>query len=191
MMEMRLPYPVMHLKEVMTGFLKGRPDRKKAYLYAIYAIIPLALLAGGLTLYGSYASVRKAVEAKKKEIGVMATLKADYIGKKTALDTLSQRAAESGESPVSAIEEIAKRTGIKERVASVKPLEERPSPGYIDKPAEVRLEAVDLNQLVNFLYHAESGGKLMVVRELSMKSRFEDPDLLDVTMEVSLVTRGM
>jgi len=190
MMEMRLPYHVVHMKEFMSGFLKKSPGRKKAYLYAVYAAVPLALLAGGLTLYGSYASVKKAVEAKKKEVALMATLKAEYAGKKAVLDMISQRAGEQGESPVAAIEEIARRTGIKDRVASVKPLEEKPSPGYMDKPAEVRLEAVDLNQLVNFLYHAESGGKLMVVRELSMKSRFEDPDLLDVTMKVSFVTRG-
>lgn len=190
-MEMRLPYQVVHMKEVITGFLNKRPDRKKAYLYAIYAVIPLALLAAGLTFYGSYASVKKAVQTKKKEVAVMASLKTDYIGKKTVLDSVSQRAAEAGASPVSAIEEIAKRTGIKERIASVKPLEETHSPGYIDKPAEVRLEAVDLNQLVNFIYYAEAGPALMVVRELSMKSRFENPDLLDVTMKVSLVTRGM
>jgi hypothetical protein len=121
----------------------------------------------------------------------MASMKADYIGKKAVLDRFAQRAADSGVSPVSAIEEIAKRTGIKERVASVKPLEEVSSPGYTDKPVEVRLEAVDLNQLVNFIYHGEAGPALMVVRELSMKSRFENPDLLDVTMKVSLVTKGM
>ena len=191
MMEMRLPYPVVHIKELLTGFLNGRPDRKKAYLYALYAAIPLAVLAAGLTMYGSYASVKKAVQSKKKEVAVMASLKADYMGKKTVLDMVAQRAAEPGDSPVSAIEEIAKRTGIKERVASVKPLEDVPSPGYTDKPVEVRLEAVDLNQLVNFIYQAEAGSKLMVVRELSMKSRFENPDLLDVTMKVSLVTKGM
>lgn len=189
-MEMRMPYPVIHLKELMAGFLKGSPDRKKAYLYAIYVIVPLALLAAGLTLYGSYSSVKKAVQAKKKEVAVMATMKADYIGKKAVLDAVAQRAADSGTSPVSAIEDIAKKTGIKERVASVKPLEEVPSPGYIDKPVEVRLEAVNLNQLVNFIYHGEAGPVLMVVRELSMKSRFENPDLLDVTMKVSLVTKG-
>ncbi len=189
-MEMRLPYHVMHMKEFMSGFLKKTPGRRKAYLYAIYAGIPLALLAAGLTLYGSYASVRKAVEAKKNEVAVMASLKAEYAGKKAVLDMISQRAGEQSESPVPAIEEIARRTGIRDRVASVKPLEEKPSPGYIDKPVEVRLEAIDLNQLVNFLYHAESGGKLMVVRELSLKARFEDPDLLDATMKVSFVTRG-
>ena len=42
---------------------------------------------------------------------------------------------------------------------------------------------------MNFIYHAEAGPVLMVVRELSMKSRFENPDLLDVTMKVSLVTK--
>lgn len=187
---MRLPYQLLHAREFMNGFFKGK-DRKKAYLYALYIIIPITVLAAGFSLYGSYASVKKALNAKKREMAAMATLKADYIGKKAVLDAVSQRAASMDESPVTAIEEIAKRTGVRDRVASVKPLDEKNSPGYIDKPVEVRLEAVDLNHLVNFIYQAEAGPKLLVVRELAMKSRFEDPDLLDVTMKVSLVTRGM
>src|SRR4030067_2760170 len=151
MMEMRLPYPVVHIKEPVTGFLNGRPDRKKAYLYALYAAIPLAVLAAVLTMYGSYASVKKAVQSKKKEVAVMASLKADYMGKKTVLDMVAQRAAEPGDSPVSAIEEIAKRTGIKERVASGKPLEEAPSPGCTDKPVEERVGGGDLSHLVTTL----------------------------------------
>lgn len=188
-MEMRLPYQVLHFKEFINGLRKG-PDRKKAYLYAVYVIAPIALLAAGLTLYGSYNSTKKATGAKKRELAAMAALKADYLGKKSMLDALSQRAASPEEAPSAAIEEIAKRTGMKDRIASIKPLEEKSSGGYIDKPVEVRLEGVDLNHLVNFIYQAEAGPKLMVVRELSMKSRFEDPDLLDVTMRVSLVTKG-
>lgn len=189
-MRMRLPYQLSHAKEFFNGLMKGK-DRKKAYLYAIYIIVPIALLVAGVTLYGSYNATKKATNAKKRELATMAALKADYLGKKAMLDAVSQRAATQGESPVAAVEEIAKRTGMKEKVASVKPLEEKNSPGYTDKPVEVKLQAVDLNHLVNFLYQAEYGPKLMVVRDLSMKARFEDPDLLDVTMRVSLVTRGM
>lgn len=189
-MEMRLPYHVLHFREFLNGLRKG-PDRKKAYLYAVYVIVPVALLVAGLTLYGSYNSAKKAMNAKKKELSAMAVLKTGYLGKKAALDAVSQRAAAAGEAPAAAIEEIAKRTGVKDRIASLKPLEEKSTPGYVDKPVEVRLEGVDLNHLVNFIYQAEAGPKLMVVRELSMKARFEDPDLLDVTMKISLVTRGM
>lgn len=185
---MRIPYQVLHAKEFLNGLMKGK-DKKKAYLYAIYIAVPIAVLVAGFTLYGSYLTTKKAMNAKKREMVTMATLKADYLNKKAILDAVSQKAASSGESPVAAIEEIAKRTGMKDKVASVKPLEEKTSPGYTDKPVEVRLEAVDLNHLVNFIYQAESGQKLMVVRDLAMKSRFENPDLLDVTMKVSLVTR--
>lgn len=189
-MEMRLPYQVLHFREFLNG-LKNGPDRKKAYLYAVYVIVPLALLAAGLTLYGSYNSTKKAMNAKKKELAAMAALKADYLGKKAMLDAVSQRAASSEEAPVGAIEEIAKRTGVKDRIASIKPLEEKSSPGYVDKPVEVRLEGIDLNHLVNFIYQAEAGPKLMVVRDISMKSRFEDSNLLDVTMKISLITKGV
>lgn len=185
-----MPYQLLHAKDFLNGLLKGK-DRKKAYLYAVYVIVPMTVLVAGFTLYGSYSATKKAMNAKKREIAAMAALKADYIGKKALLDAVSQRAASMNESPVAAIEEIAKRTGMKDRVASVRPLEEKTSAGYTDKPVEVKLEAVDLNRLVNFIYQAESGPKLMVVRELSMKSRFEDPDLLDVTLRVSLVTKGM
>lgn len=187
-MEMRLSYRITHAWEIIDGLLKG-PDRKKAYLYGACAAIAVALLAAGGSLYGSYGSAKKAVDARKRDMVTMAALKAEYSAKKASLDALAARAAPQGSSPAAALEEVARRTGA--RLASVKPLEEMPSQEYIDKPAEVRLEAIDLNRLVNFIYQAESGPALMVVRELSMKSRFDNPDLLDVTMKISLVTRGM
>ncbi|HBG47819.1 MAG TPA: hypothetical protein DDW94_12650 [Deltaproteobacteria bacterium] len=164
-------------------------ERKKAYRYAVYAGIPLLILVVGFTLYGRYLHLKKSVAAAERNIGRMDTLRKEYTEKKAAFETMAAKVIPTGVSPVSAIELMAKRTGIKDKIISIKPLEEKGVSGYTDRAVEVRLEALDMNHLVNFLYQAEHGDRLVIIRDLSIKERFENRELLDVTLKASVVTK--
>lgn len=183
-MGLRVAFP----KGLLDRALKGGLDRKKARRYALCLGLPVLVMLAGFTLYSKYLHVKKSVSAGRRDIARMELLKAEYLEKKAAFDSVAGKAVPSGESPVAAVEEMAKRTGIKGKITSIKPLEDRTADGYTDRSVEVKLEGVDMNQLVNFLYRAEHGGRLVIIRGLSIKERFEDRDLVDVTLRASVVT---
>lgn len=183
----------MELRSALPAFLQGAAgldiDRKKAYRYAAYAAVPLMVLFLAILFYGRYADLKKSVGAASRDLAAMEALRGEYLVKKSILDSMAAKASPSGESAVAVTEGIARTTGISGKIKSIKPLEEKAEAGYAESPVEVRLEGVDMNQLVNFLYRAERGDRLVVVKELSIKERFENKDLLDVVLRASLISR--
>ena len=177
-------------RHLLNNALKGGLDRRRAIRYALYAGVPIALVLAGFGLYGRYAHLKRAVAAGERNIAVMEAMKMEYIEKKAAFDAVASRMGAKTESPVAVVEELAKRTGTKERITSIKPLEEKSAAGYTDRPVEVKVESIDMNQLVNFFYQAANGERLVVIRDLTIKERFENRDLVDATFTASLVSRN-
>ncbi len=177
-------------KNLLNNAIKGGMDRRRALRYGLYAAIPLAVALAGLGIYGRYTHLKKAVAAGERNIVIMEEMKMDYMEKKAAFDAVASRIGAGTESPVAVVEELAKRTGTKERITSIKPLEEKTGAGFTDRPVEVKVEAVDMNQLVNFFYQAANGERLVVIRDLTIKERFENRDLVDATFTASLVSRN-
>lgn len=151
----------------------------------------VALLALLFAMLGRHRAAARALEVKKAELGSFASLAQEYLEKKAAIDMAERRARSAIDpagSAITEIERIGERVGARELITSIKPLEERRAGGYIEKEFEVRIERIGLNGLVNLLYLIENNKRLLVVREFSMKSRFEDPDLLDVRLKVAHLT---
>lgn len=185
-MEMRIAWT----REFVNSALRGGLDRKKALRYGLFAGLPIALLLAGFGLYGKYAELNRAVAAGERNIAIMEAMKMDYIQKKAEFDAVASRMGAASDSPVAIVEELAKRTGTKELITSIKPLEEKTSSGYTDRPVEIKVESIDMNQLVNFFYQAANGDRLVVIRDLTIKERFENRDLVDATFTASLVSRN-
>lgn len=164
-------------------------DRNKLYLAggAVALILAFALGYGGLNKYKSF---ERKVAAKKEEIKKFKALEEEYLRKKSYIESFTKKAYSSGtDSIINLIEGIGNRAGVKERIVSIKPLEEKEVMGYRQKGAEVRIEKIDLNQLINLLYLIENNRSLLVIKEFSMKSRFEDPNLIDVTINLAQLSK--
>lgn len=86
---------------------------------------------------------------------------------------------------VEAIDRIFTPLGIKDKVKSVKNLP--PGAGIKEDRAEVSIQAVSMNELVNALYSIETAPMLLVVQRASIRASFERKDALNVTLTLSLV----
>ena len=56
-----------------------------------------------------------------------------------------------------------------------------------EERAEARLEGITLNELVNLLYTLENSRMLVVTRKANIRTSFENPELLNITLSVSLI----
>jgi len=80
-------------------------------------------------------------------------------------------------------ESLARQSAVK-----VDSMEPQPSPAgdrYRETKVQLVLKGVTLAQLVNYLHHVESHEQLLSVKSLRIRSRGDQPDLLDATFTVS------
>jgi len=168
--------------ELGTSAFSGK-NRTTAVVVAVAAVVCLALLYLGVS---RYASVSSKASAKRAELVKFRSVEQEYVKKRSLIETKARRAYafDPTESTVATIERIGEKIGVKGSVASLKPLEEKESAGYTERGVELKLEKIDLNRLVNLLYLIENNRGLFVIKEFSMKARFEDPNLLDVSLKV-------
>jgi hypothetical protein len=47
-----------------------------------------------------------------------------------------------------------------------------------------------MNEMVNVLYSIENAPMLLVIKKINIKTSFENPELLNITMTLSLVKAG-
>jgi hypothetical protein len=77
--------------------------------------------------------------------------------------------------------------GMKGKIKSVKSLGTREmQDSLMEERAEVTLERVTMNELVNLFFDIDKAPMVLTVRKVSLKKTFEMPELLDVKMTVAL-----
>jgi hypothetical protein len=158
-------------------------------------IIVLAVLVGlwvliipALVMERSSAKELNALKTKQKELTVLSR---DYRNLKGKVDVVEQRST-SGQARgiANAVDMLSSSVGMKGKVKAVRVAGTREIPGSMtEETAEVRIEKVTMNELVNLYYRIQNAPMILSVKRTTMKKTFENPELLDITMTVALFTR--
>lgn len=85
-----------------------------------------------------------------------------------------------------AADNVLASVGLKARMKSFKALGSREFPGGSEETADIYLEKVTMNELVNIFYGIENEPMPLAVKKTTMKKSFEKPELLDITITLSL-----
>jgi general secretion pathway protein M len=127
------------------------------------------------------------VAVKERELHQMKTLQETYIGQKRLMEDVSRSLAQRGPdfAIFSFLEDLANKTGIKDNIKSMTPALTTPGELFRESSVEMRLEGIALQQLTRYLYDIEQAPQLLRVRRMHIKPRPANPDLLDVTFQVS------
>ncbi len=89
-----------------------------------------------------------------------------------------------------AVDEVFEPLGLKDKIKSVKLLDEKPSETQPEERAELNIQSISMNEMVNILYSIENAPMLLVIKKINIKTSFENPELLNITMTLSLVKAG-
>jgi general secretion pathway protein M len=92
-------------------------------------------------------------------------------------------AVAADDTPAKLVEEI----GIKGKNTQVKPMKGEERQGMIEDGAEIRIEGISANEAINLLYRLEKGGKPVIIRKANLKTRYDDPSRLDLTITAALL----
>ena len=124
---------------------------------------------------------------KEREVQEMKTLRASYLTQKAVMEELNRSLSQRG--PEFAIfkilEDLANKSGTKSTIVSMNPALSTAGELYREESVDMKLEGVALQQLIQYLYEIERAPQLLRVRRLAIKPRPANPDMLDVTFQVS------
>lgn len=171
--------------------IERRFSPRKVILGKGVLLLVVALIFMAVTGIMVERTARRAL-ARKAEAARFFTLLDDYLAERAGIEPVEKRLLQprSKDSVAAVIEEIGNATGVKSKINSLKPFEEKGEKGYSKAGTEVRLDGLTLNELVNFIYKADNYGNLLLIRDFNMKARFDNPELLDVTMQIVMVGKA-
>ena len=92
-------------------------------------------------------------------------------------------ATRADDSPAKIVEEI----GIKGKGSQVKPVKGEELAGFVEDAADVKIDGLPSNELVNLLYRLEKGTRPVTVKKALVKQRFDDPAKVDVSLTIALI----
>jgi hypothetical protein len=134
---------------------------------------------------------RKELEASASKYREVSLLSSEYRSLKEQVDAVEKKTALVQPSGIAhAVDTLVASLGIKDKMKSVKAVGGREIKGSLkEESAEVQIEKATLNELVNLFYRIGEGPMMLSLKRVTMKKSFENPELLDITMTVSLFTK--
>jgi hypothetical protein len=134
---------------------------------------------------------RKEVDTLKSKRNELSLLTTEFSALKVQVDVVEQKTIPSQAKGIASIlDDIVSSLGIKGKLKAVKGLGSREIKGPMtEESAEVQLEKVSMNELVNIFYRIGEAPVILSVKRAMMKKSFENPELLDVTMTIALFTK--
>jgi type II secretory pathway component PulM len=152
------------------------------------AVIVIGLLLYMLAidpLLQRMAMLDRLIPQKQKELEQLNRLREEYGRLKGQVDA-DVRSMGTNFSLTTFVEKTVLEQVGKSHLAGIKPQPEMPFEQYKEVAVEVRLEQVQLGQIVSFLSGLEQASQRLRVKRLEIKSRFNEPDLLDAAITVAV-----
>jgi len=83
------------------------------------------------------------------------------------------------------LEELAAQVGIKDRITSMKPMNNKlkDSP-YTQSLVDMKLNGISMEQMTQFIYRIETSQNMIHIRRLSLSKKEDDKGLLNVILQV-------
>ncbi len=173
------------LAGIATHF-RAKESRSAAVSFVI-AFCLLVLIIPNVIMERSSRKEVSSLQARQKEFSVIA---GQYASVKGRLDVIERRSVSNKvRGAAETLEEIFSSIGVASKLKSIKSAGSRGFVGDLrEENAQVQIEKLTLNELVNIFFRIENAPIRLVVRSAAMKKSFEKPELLDVTMSISLFT---
>ncbi|MDP2167883.1 MAG: hypothetical protein Q8J64_06090 [Thermodesulfovibrionales bacterium] len=154
----------------------------------VAAACALAFIAGSIALFNYSSSLKREVTDLKARQKELIALKDEYQSLKGRVDTVEgKKSLTKVEGIVSAVDEVFQSIGLKQSLKSVKPTAQRELADSVEEEAEIQIEKVGMNEMVNIFHKFDTAPMLITVKKTTIKTSFDNPSLLNITITASLI----
>ncbi|MFZ5907632.1 MAG: hypothetical protein ACOYVJ_09580 [Nitrospirota bacterium] len=143
-----------------------------------------------LLFYGMHliSSARTELAMLKEQQNEMLQLKEEYLSLKQRIDSgESRKGLSAPQGIVQAVDEAFSSMGLKDTVKTLKSTGKKEIRGGFEEGADLSLEKVTMNEMVNILYRIENAPMPLVMKKVTIKKSFENPELLNISLALSFL----
>jgi general secretion pathway protein M len=166
--------------------LQALTPRERILLGGVGMLAALSLLYFGLL--GPVLSARRDAQGRvasaEQELEAVRRLRAEYGNASAALTGVEQRIQQGPSSNLlTTLETLARNSSVK--IESMEPQAAASSDRYRETKVQLVLKGVTLSQTVSYLQQLETAPQPLSIKSLRLRTRTDNPELLDVTFTVS------
>ncbi len=184
-----MDFRMKNIIQYINKFNSRLNSRERAILIfgAIGAIVIIAYGAVIGPLTDRYTTLLRMTTQKEEQYRNMLRLKEEYTVLKKEYTELEKGASRTKEgfTPLTFMENVSTQARIRDKVVSMKPRVIPIGENFRESSIEVKIERVVLEQITTYLHLIESSVYPLKVRTMHLKSRYDDPGLMDASVIVS------
>ena len=140
---------------------------------------------GGYFVNKDLKAREKRIAAKSEKLKEIAQLRSDYKRRLAEQQRIANQVRRNNNMRLlSYLENLSEKSNLSLKNATDRPGEATGSDQVKEEMAEVRVDNVSLDRLHDFLRRIEEGNPLVKVRRLKIKSRYDNKEMLDVSITV-------
>ncbi len=169
---------------LIRDYWQDRASRKKMVIAVV--LIGLYILIIPNLLWDRAAE--KELSALTAKYHEFSTLTQKYRSLRASVNATEQKKTLTKTNSINqAIGDISLSLGIKEKMKSIKLTGTKKIMDQMsEESAEIQMEKLNMSELVHLFYKIENAPMILAVKRVVIKKSFENPELLDATMAVSL-----
>jgi len=184
---MELMKKISDLRVKLIGMASSERDRKAIILgIAIFSVLVLYLIFH--SIYSGTSNLSKEVEQLQMQLVDVNDLRSEYLDSKKKISIIASRIKKEDEALISVVEKILVAQNIERKYFSIRDTNSR-TPGsedlFDENSVNVDVKRVSLKNFVDVLYDIQAKSSLLKVSDLRIRTKFDNPDLMDVTMRIS------
>lgn len=130
--------------------------------------------------------LNRLITQKERELQELVVVRDEYKQLKAAEDDIVRRISAGGASisPLSELEQLAQKSGLRQQLEQMKPMPPIPTPRYAIVPVQLNFRGAGLSEVIAYLYEVENAQLPFVIKRLKLKPTARTAGRLDVTLEI-------
>jgi len=180
-------------KRGLSDILSGAMGRYAPFLQrpsSALLLIALGLFILAIPLFIFQRSATKDVGAAGAKLKELSALGAEYRSLRDKITAIEQKKSQKKASGIpQAVDDLFSSVSLRGKVKGVKTIGSRELSLGTEESAEVQIEKVTMNELVNILYAFDEAPVMITIRRTAVKRTFEDPGLFNLTLTLSLLQK--
>jgi hypothetical protein len=126
------------------------------------------------------------ITQKERELQELLVVRDEYRQLKAAEDDIVKRISAGGASvsPLSHLEQLAQRSGLREQLDQMKPMAPISTPRYTIIPVQLNFRGAGLPEVTTYLYEIENASLPFLIKRLKIKPTARAAGRLDVSLEI-------
>jgi len=160
--------------------------KDKWVIYLVSILIPLLIIA--ILGIKKLSSQTMELHQLREQRGEMAVLKDELLSLRQKIQTVeSKKNLSNVQGVLQAIDEVFSSMNLKDKVKTVKSTGKRETKDGVEEGADVSVEKVTMNEMVNIFYRIEHAPMILTIRKVTVKQSFENPELLNINLVLSFL----